>query len=223
MSHSRHFQVAKWADLKKWHQSFSLGPAFNQTNPPSTDTLRPASLATDDEGVTADDKVSAIVEKSEEAVDEGQDLVEDVVVKNCEGEIKEDESFVCDSDKDNYQLSRQIAKKEEKLLKIWEQGPAQVTVSQDMRVSYLEEKLAKSIEDNEYLEALLKVRDNDFARYLDLERQQRRHASHLLEEVNTLYDQLEKKDKSLRLALRKLDMVRKAAGVHNVHISAGKW
>ena len=62
MSNIRRFPVASWGELKKWHQSFSLDPAFSQTKP--LHTVRSASLASDvrDEGVTVVDNVSIVVE-----------------------------------------------------------------------------------------------------------------------------------------------------------------
>ena len=77
MSNIRHFPVASWGELKKWHQSFSLDPVLRQTKP--IPIVRSASLASDvrDEGVTVVDNASIVVEESKEAIDEGTDSVED--------------------------------------------------------------------------------------------------------------------------------------------------
>jgi hypothetical protein len=106
---------------------------------------------------------------------------------------------------------------EEKLLEVWKHGPPQLAEQQLLRISILEEKLATTQADNVYLESLLQIRDMDFARYLDLERQQRKRAGNLEEKVDSLEDlvkelklQLSEKDKSLKLALDKLDTVKKA-------------
>ena len=54
---------------------------------------------------------------------------------------------------------------------------------------------------------MLQVRNEDFARYQDLER---KRADHLENEVDELHSQLVKMDKRLKLALCKVDAVRKA-------------
>ena len=88
----------------------------------------------------------------------------------------------------------QIFKMEKRLLEIWELGPAQFTSSLDMRISTLEEKLAKAQGDNVYLESLLDVRNADFARYCDLERRERIQCGHLARKVENLEDKLDEKD-----------------------------
>ena len=196
------------SELRKWSDSFSLGPALSQTKPsPAVSVHHSASSVTD----VCDDTKTAVVENY--FGDESKEGDDDVFASSEDVQLvveRKDDDEVFASSEDDQQLATQIAEKEEKLLEIWEHGPAQLTVSQDMRIAYLEEKLVEASEDIKYLEALLEVRDTDFARYQDLERKQRRHASLLEDEVDNMHAELVEKDKSLRLALRKLDMVRKA-------------
>ena len=56
----------------------------------------------------------------------------------------------------------------------------------NLKVNMLEKELVKCKEDNNYLEALLAVRDTDFARYLTLEKQQRMKAERLQDELEDL-------------------------------------
>ena len=65
--------------------------------------------------------MSAVVEKPGEAVDEVTELVDD-----------------------DHEVLQSIASKEKVLLEIWEHGPAQLTVSQDMRIAQAEETCQSS-------------------------------------------------------------------------------
>jgi hypothetical protein len=197
---SRADQLVK---LKQWSSEMKV-PNQTQTKPSPEVSVRSASLATDvcDGAVTVGRAANVVsnwvdnnvVGEGKEAVDDGTNLLEN-----------------------DSEMLQQIAEMEKKLLEIWEHCPAQFTESQAMRISTLEEKLVKAQGDNGYLESLLQIRDMDFARYLDLERQQRKRAGNLEEKVDSLEDlvkelklQLIEKDKSMRLALLELDMVRKS-------------
>lgn len=120
------------------------------------------------------------------------------------------------------QEAEQIVKLEENLLDLWEHGPAQLTLSQEMRITYLEEKLERADEDNKYLEAMIDIRNADFAKYYDLHWKEKIQGEHLEELVENLKTELEEKDKSLKLALCKLDALKKADMVSKELTSAQK-
>ena len=189
---SQHDQIS---ELRKWSDSFSLGPAIRQTKPNNSVSVKPASPATQ------------VLPAATDARDEDKTAL---VVNNFgdEGKVTDDEVFAFGED--DQQLSRQIVKKEKKLLHIWENGPAQLTMSQDMRIAYLEEKLEKAYDDNKYLEALLEVRNRDFARYYNLHWKEKIEGENLAERVDVLLAELEKKDHIIISMQVKLDCIREA-------------
>lgn len=182
MQKSQHDQIS---ELRKWSDSFSRGPVLCQTKP-------------------------SIKVKASPATDACEEVKTAVVVNNLGDESQEVVDDVFDSDEDDHQLSRQIAEKEKRLLNIWEGGPAQMTMSQDMRITYLEEKLEKADEDNKYLEAMLEIRNADFARYYDLHWKEKVQGEHLEELVEKLETELEEKDQIIITLQAKLDCMRKA-------------
>ena len=179
-------QCDQISELRKWSDSFSLSPALSQTKPSPAVSVQAASSGTDvcEEAETAavvndfgeerkevDDDVFASSEV-EQLFDERED--DDVFASSEVGqqlnkfgdERKDEDNEAFASVEEDQQLASQIAQKEEELLDIWEHGPAQLTMSQDVRIAYLEEKLEKAhednkkaYEDNKYLEALLEVRE----------------------------------------------------------------
>jgi hypothetical protein len=208
-------RIASVAELKSWHQSFTLNPELSQTKPIPTGSVRSASLATNeyDEAVTAGSVSNSVVNIGDEVKE--ADAIESCDSIDFGNNVKEDPMKAVDKgtssdDDNNYEVLSQICKLEEDLLEMWNQGQTRLTKQQDQRILMLEEQLVSVQADNVYMESLLKVRDADFARYCDLERRERIQRGHLARKVENLEAQLEEKDHFFRLMQAKLDCMREA-------------
>jgi hypothetical protein len=130
--------------------------------------------------------------------------------------VNENVSYFPDDHVPSFQKENNDAKKVEAVDE--ENNSVDILVTQqEERIAGLEEQLTTTQVDIQYLESLLHLRDFDHARYMDLERKQRRRADFLGEKVDKLEQlvedlrlQLEEKDKTLKLMDVKLDTLKKA-------------
>ena len=207
----KNYRSNQISEHRQSSDSFSLDPAFSQTKSCSAFSVRSASPNTDahDEANTAV-VMDILGDDSHERADDVFDIGEDktvtaVAVNNMGDDSKEDDDDVFDIEEDDYQLSRQITKEE-----ICEHGPAQIMVSQALRISSLEERLEKAHEDSKYLEALLEIRNADFARYCDLHWSEKIKGEHLAEMVDALEADMEEKDQLINSMQANLDCLLEA-------------
>ena len=109
------------SELRNWSDSFSLSPALSQTKSSPAVSVQPANSVTD---VRDDAETAAVENYLGDVSQQGDDEVFDF------GKEAVDKVFA--ADEDDHEVLQLIASKEKDLLEIWQTGPAQLTMSQEV-------------------------------------------------------------------------------------------